>query len=87
MRLNNSNTAVCLAYFPNDGVTKAQTDAIMFELLKNTTDLQALGYEAAIMVTSMVDACKKVNFPATITYTNSRHATVNDYYSSQKPAN
>ena len=42
MRLNNFNTAVCLAYFPNDGVTKTQTDALMFELLKNTTDLQAL---------------------------------------------
>jgi hypothetical protein len=50
MRLNNFNTAVCLDYFPNDGVTKTQTDALMFELLKNTTDLQALGYEAAIMV-------------------------------------
>jgi len=25
-----------------DGVNKTQTDALMFELLKNTTDLQAL---------------------------------------------
>jgi hypothetical protein len=29
------------------GVT--QTDALMFELLKKTTDLQALGYEVTIM--------------------------------------
>ena len=49
MRLNNVKTAVCVSYFPNDGVNKTQTDALMFELLKNTTDLQALGYEVAIM--------------------------------------
>ena len=48
MRLNNVNTAVCVAYFPNDGVNKIQTVALIFELLKNTTDLQVLGYEVAI---------------------------------------
>jgi hypothetical protein len=40
---------LCGAYFPNDGVNQTQTDALMFELLKNTTDLQALGYEVAII--------------------------------------
>jgi hypothetical protein len=49
MRLNNVKTAVCVSYFPNDGVNKTQTDALMFELLNKTTDLQALGYEVTIM--------------------------------------
>ena len=42
LRLNHVKTAVCVAYFPNDGVNQTQTEAFMFELLKNTTDLQAL---------------------------------------------
>ena len=28
MRLNNVKTAVCVSYFPNDGVNKTQTDAL-----------------------------------------------------------
>ncbi len=48
-RLNDVKTAIGVAYFPNDGVSKDLTDSLMYELLCNCTDLKSLGYEVILM--------------------------------------
>ncbi|VDI73960.1 Hypothetical predicted protein [Mytilus galloprovincialis] len=48
-RINNVKTAIGVVYFPNDGTNKSHTDELMFQLLDETSRLNAMGYEILLM--------------------------------------
>ena len=48
-RINYIKTAIGIVYFPNDGVHKQITDELMFQLLDDTSQINALGYEIALL--------------------------------------